>query len=73
MIVTEIYKGVGRTKDQYDKYIEHKREVLPMRRVGDAEEVAQAIAFLASSSSASFITGEHLHIDGGEHAACLTT
>ena len=73
VIVTEIYKGVGRTKDQYDKYIEHKREVLPMRRVGDAEEVAQAIAFLASSTSASFITGEHLHIDGGEHAACLTT
>jgi len=31
--------------------------------------VAQAIAFLASSS-ASFITGEHLHVDGGRHAAC---
>jgi len=54
--------------EQYATFMEHQKETHPLGRVGDAEEVAQAIAFLASSS-ASFITGEHLHVDGGWHAA----
>ena len=36
----------------------------PLGRIGDAEEVAEAIAFLASDA-ASFITGECLRVDGG--------
>jgi len=36
----------------------------PMKRVGKPEEVAQGVLFLASDA-ASFITGEHLVIDGG--------
>jgi NAD(P)-dependent dehydrogenase (short-subunit alcohol dehydrogenase family) len=39
-------------------------EQTPMRRLGLAEEAAEAIAFLASSK-ASYITGQRLMVDGG--------
>lgn len=39
---------------------------LPARRMGSAEEVAQAVAYL-TSPAARFITGTVLEIDGGEH------
>jgi 3-oxoacyl-[acyl-carrier protein] reductase len=38
----------------------------PLGRVGTPQEVADAVAFLASSA-ASFITGETLHVNGGMH------
>lgn len=40
------------------------KKLIPMQRFGSTEEVADAIAFLASKS-ASYITGEVLHINGG--------
>lgn len=45
---------------------------LPMGRGGEAAEVAQAIAFLASPL-ASYITGAHLFVDGGQMAAKFGT
>ena len=39
-------------------------EKQPLGRVGRSEEVAAAIAFLASDE-ASFITGTTLYVDGG--------
>jgi len=69
LIFTEIQRRAAMTEDQYSRCVEGETRKYPLGRVGDADEVAHAIAFLASSS-ASFITGEHLHIDGGWHAAC---
>lgn len=39
-------------------------EAVPMKRMGEAVEIARAILFLASSE-ASFITGVDLNVDGG--------
>jgi len=44
----------------YDEVIEHT----PMRRIGEPEEVAAAVAFLCLPA-ASYITGECLAVDGG--------
>jgi 3-oxoacyl-[acyl-carrier protein] reductase len=40
---------------------------IPMRRLGSTEDVAAAIAFLASPA-AGYITGQVLHVDGGTTA-----
>lgn len=37
---------------------------IPMRKLGQAEDVAEAVAFLASDS-AKYITGETIHVNGG--------
>jgi meso-butanediol dehydrogenase/(S,S)-butanediol dehydrogenase/diacetyl reductase len=47
----------------YDKLVAR----IPMHRVGQPEEVAAAVLFLASDA-ASFITGVALPIDGGATA-----
>jgi 3-oxoacyl-[acyl-carrier protein] reductase len=46
---------------------EHKNSLLsaiPLGRLGDAKEVAHAVAFLASEG-AGYITGETIHVNGG--------
>ena len=42
----------------------------PLRRIGEPEEIASAVAFLASSQAA-YITGVTLPIDGGRSAALM--
>ncbi len=39
-------------------------QAVPMKRMGEAEEVARAALFLASDE-ASFITGIDMYVDGG--------
>ena len=40
-------------------------ELIPLRRMGQPEDIAYAAAFLASEK-ASFITGQTIHVNGGE-------
>jgi NAD(P)-dependent dehydrogenase (short-subunit alcohol dehydrogenase family) len=43
---------------------EERRQAVPMRRYGTADEVAATIAFLVSDGAA-YVTGQNLRIDGG--------
>jgi 3-oxoacyl-[acyl-carrier protein] reductase len=39
-------------------------EIIPAGRLGEPEEVASVVAFLASEGAA-YVTGETIHVNGG--------
>ncbi|MDO8684965.1 MAG: SDR family oxidoreductase [Armatimonadota bacterium] len=49
-------------KDQ--EYIERLKNTVPLKKHGEADDIADAVVFLAKSS---FITGEVIYVDGGRH------
>jgi 3-oxoacyl-[acyl-carrier protein] reductase len=55
------YKREGKTAEEY--YAQASKDI-PLGRVGEAEEVANVIAFLASDA-ASYVTGTSINLDGG--------
>jgi len=59
----------GMSDDDLAKLHEYFAGVHPLGRIGEPDDIAQSIAFLASSD-ASFITGEHLFVAGGWQATC---
>lgn len=58
--------GIGAIKSDYMKDFDLKsaKSTVPLDRVGDPEDVAEAAFFLASAG-ASYITGQTLFVDGG--------
>jgi NAD(P)-dependent dehydrogenase (short-subunit alcohol dehydrogenase family) len=59
-----INRNPGMTAAEVDALRQIMTNAVPMKRLGDAAEVARAILFLASDD-ASFITGTDLLVDGG--------
>jgi len=69
VVVTEIHKRGGMSQKDYDAFLEHSKTTHPLGRVGQAQEVAELIFFLASER-ASWITGATYSIDGGRALTC---
>lgn len=67
--VTDLHKRGGMDEETYAKFLEHCKATHALGRPGTVQEIAGVITFLASSS-ASFITGATLPVDGGRHAMC---
>jgi NAD(P)-dependent dehydrogenase (short-subunit alcohol dehydrogenase family) len=55
-------------KGDFDGFVAHRHNQVPMGRMGDAWDVANAVLFLASDES-KYITGQQLVVDGGITAA----
>jgi NAD(P)-dependent dehydrogenase (short-subunit alcohol dehydrogenase family) len=51
--------------DFSEKYVEAALKAIPLRRMGTAEDIAEAVAFLADPARAGYITGQFLQVDGG--------
>lgn len=60
-VATDLYRLGGVTPEQF---AQNAASIVPMGHVGDPEDVAQAMLFLASDA-AKFITGTALSVDGG--------
>ena len=55
---------IERTKKEAPNYAKTWAPLTPLRRVGQVDDVADAVVFLASDA-ARFITGQTLYVDGG--------
>jgi NAD(P)-dependent dehydrogenase (short-subunit alcohol dehydrogenase family) len=63
-IATPIFGRLGVPAEAAKEMAQGFTAQVPMKRMGEPEEIAHAVAFLASDE-ASFITGVELNVDGG--------
>jgi len=69
VVMTNLHRAGGLNEDSYEKFLEHSKTTHPLGRVGNPEEIAALILFLASDD-AGWITGSTLPIDGGRNLTC---
>ena len=58
------YIDTDMTKTLKEELKDQIRQQIPLKKLGQAQDVAQMVAFLASDSSA-YITGQTIQVDGG--------
>lgn len=69
VVVSNLHRRGGMQEGAYDEFLEHSRSTHPLGRVGQPEDIAEAILYLASERAA-WVTGVTLSLDGGRHLTC---
>jgi NAD(P)-dependent dehydrogenase (short-subunit alcohol dehydrogenase family) len=69
VVVTQLHRSGGMDEQAYAAFLEHSKTTHPLGRVGQPEEVAELIYFLAGPQ-AGWITGVSVPIDGGRAQTC---
>lgn len=69
VVVTRLHRTGGMDEEAYAVFLEHSKTTHPLGRVGQPEEVAELVYFLASPR-AGWITGVSCPIDGGRSQTC---
>ncbi len=64
LIRTHMWEKSGMSEAEFAEFARTRAATYPLRRIGEAREVADAVAFLASDR-AEFVTGAVLPVDGG--------
>jgi NAD(P)-dependent dehydrogenase (short-subunit alcohol dehydrogenase family) len=57
--------GLAKNEEERKHLLAHFADMVPLGRLGDPDETAKAVLFLASDES-SFVNGIELFVDGGE-------
>jgi NAD(P)-dependent dehydrogenase (short-subunit alcohol dehydrogenase family) len=66
---TSLHRRSGMSEADYAAFVERSKTTHPIGRIGEPEEVADTILFLASDRAA-MITGNCVFVDGGRHNTC---
>lgn len=69
VVLTNLHRSSGMNEEAYQAFVNHSKTTHPIGRVGNPEEVAELILFLASDK-AGWITGASYSIDGGRAQTC---
>jgi NAD(P)-dependent dehydrogenase (short-subunit alcohol dehydrogenase family) len=69
VVVSNLHRRGGMGEEKYQVFLEHSRTTHPLGRVGQPEDIANIILFLASAQ-AGWITGASVPVDGGRHQTC---
>jgi NAD(P)-dependent dehydrogenase (short-subunit alcohol dehydrogenase family) len=69
VVVTGLHRRSGMSDERYDAFLDHSRTTHPLGRVGQPNEIAELIMFLASDK-AGWITAATYEIDGGRGQTC---
>jgi NAD(P)-dependent dehydrogenase (short-subunit alcohol dehydrogenase family) len=69
VVHTNLHRNSGMNEDAYAAFVERSKTTHPLGRIGEPEEIADLILFLASSR-AGWITGVTYSIDGGRAQTC---
>ena len=64
LIRTRMWEKSGMSEAEFAEFASTRAATYPLRRIGEAREVADAVAFLVSDK-AEFVTGAVLPVDGG--------
>lgn len=66
VVVTPVFETMGMDAEAREQFFETGRKTYPLGRVGNVDDIANGIAFLANDAS-SHVTGILLTVDGGKH------